>query len=59
MKRKPKIIAQYNQVVLGKRLNCEKGVRWYIDEQFKKFDDVIRRLDEARRLSYKERRVNA
>ena len=51
-------IAQYNQVMQGRWLNYEEGVHWYIDEWFKKSDKAERRLDEARRLSYKERRVN-
>ena len=52
-------MTQDKRVIRGKRKKYEEGVRWYIDEHFLKFDNVERSLAEVRRLSYKERRVNA
>ena len=42
-----------------KRRSNDETVRWYGEELRLKFDKAIRSLCEARRLSYKERRVNA
>ena len=52
-------MAQYKRVMQGKQTSKE-GVyisTWPTNDV--KFDEAVRSLDEARRLSYKERRVNA
>ena len=40
-------------------MSYKEIIRWYIDEVTKKFNEAERSLAEAKRLSYKERRVNA
>ncbi len=45
-------VAQYNQVVQGKQGEICEIVHQYIEQITTKFDTAIRRLDEARRLSY-------
>ena len=43
----------------GKRRKNFEIVRWYIEKFLRKFNKAERSIYEAKRLSYKERRVNA
>ena len=43
----------------GKRVKSDETVGVYVEGDFTKFDEAVRSLNTARRLSYKERRENA
>ena len=52
-------VAQYKRTEQGKREKNDEIIHLYIEEFFQKFDKVMRSLDEAKRLSYKEHREDA